>query len=351
MNISELQDQVRKFWAPRLAKVDQHYVAGNGPGRRNSNDHACITMQLLRPLLSDFSIYDALSVLNAMSNTPELAGTDWNVTYSTFRKRTEARALHKAYYKEVDISQVTWTTANLQYAISRDNWDEHMEMLAEVAVAVQAVYGFNALDMACKALEILDTLDPAVVSKNLASKAENTPEKKKQKGKKRSHAAANLETPTAVPAPTRNQRPKRNTVCTYKIKDQTVIKLEAGPRRPVKKAVRATTTPVAPPAPAPSSAPVPASSVINMMEIEVLTQRVIDQDLLRVTEDEDILISFPDPLALLFLEELKVFEISVDQAPAAEEPAPQQKQQRSLQQVKLPDMLPELRDCDLFGSI
>lgn len=383
LNVAELKDKLKKFWAPRLSQVENYVIpATNDAGRPNGNDHACITMQLLRPLL-DLSIYDALSVLNVISQIPEHAGNGWNVTYSTFRKRTEAKALHKAYYDKVDIKKVTWTTANLKYAPSTDNWDTHMKMLAEVVVAVEAVYDkeknivFDAIEMACKAIEILDTINPADVSRKPPLK-ENKPERteKKQRFKKRSRAAAErattFEAPLAVPAPTRNLRPRRNTVCTSEIDEHFVINLETASRKPVKKAVkkvvRAAAAAAAAPAPAP---PAPAPLVIDFKpsivgfmnnQAEEEAQLAMDQQLAQ--DSDDILFYFTDSLGKEILDELKVFEV---EEPAAE--ANQQQQQDQMQQMMqqsqladmqqtmqqfeqlplpLPYMMPSLRDGDLF---
>jgi len=342
LDIVQLKVRLREFWRPRLSAVSRYVIPANDPGRPNGSDHGCIIMQLLRAHL-DISISDALSVLKKMSEMPEYARHNWNVTYSTFRKRTEATALYKAYYDKIDINKVTWTTANQKYALSLPNWDTHMKMLAEVAVAVQAVYAkykgikFDAIEMACKALEILNTIPSASVQIKAPHKEKKSKKtEKKQKCKKRSRAAAERamtsEPPIDVTPPARNLLPRKNKSYASDIDESIVIKLATAQRKPVKKSdtVRATAPAPAPPAPAPFVIDmIPSIVGFYREEVEKDSQSEMDRQLAQ--DSDDILCWFPDSLGLLLLDEWKVYEI--------EEPAAEAEQQnQTMPQLQFHDM-------------
>ncbi len=310
---------------------------------------------MLRPLpfFSDLSLYDAVYVSSLMS---EAYGENLTVNYSSLRKRTEGNTIHHSYYPKPDkeanrIPKLTWTTANLKGADNAAHWEKHMEMLAEVIVAVQVMYGVDAIEMMCKAVELLDTVDPAVVPKTTYQK-EWKPAKK-QKGTKRSRAAEEPELESVAvddaavtfSRPTRNLRPRRTP--TYSSDDEVVIKPEPSKRKPVKKAVLAATatTTTATPSTAPFAIDLTASKMAYLNnDAEEEAEFVMDEAL--SLDSEEILLYFPDPFGLLLLDELKVFEI--EEEVKQEQKEHQQQQHHTLQQLLLPDMMPEIHYDDCF---
>ena len=324
IDVAGHQNELRKFFTSRLANVSPYIIITGRRGRKNENDIWCVIMEMVRVVISDFSINEALCVLQLMRK-------GLKVTYSTFRKRTEANDIHHFYYPENEKTKhrkVNWTTANKEHAPSVGEWRTHMEMFLKVVVAVCTAYEISldeAIEMACEAIATLDTLNPKNVERQSGERKNTRQEEvatvETATGNKRSRVdGAQLETPLDVPTCTRNVRTRRTTDSSPAVHDH-IMDLDTSPAG--NNAV-------------PASVPSASASALTAAEeetffklfekeVKVEVQGALDNYVLSGTlvQREDILLSSPDSYDLRFLEDLKVYEIkSIDNNEPAAQMAP-----------------------------
>ncbi|KAL4520913.1 hypothetical protein Ndes2437A_g04865 [Nannochloris sp. 'desiccata'] len=211
IRVEDLQRYICDLWRPLMAGIDAYSPPEkcSGPGRPKRHDHSGITLKIVKVALGNkFSIDEAEFLLAKMDSNPDFAGLTWFTPAKTIRNRTKATILYNAYHdpalplpekikpaKRAPAGH-TWESAYPAHP----NWDQHVHIIAKSIMAVEATMAtdgeiFNAIEMACKAVALWDTIHPDEFAEYMKKKG------KTKNKRKRAREAQGSENAVSVPVP------------------------------------------------------------------------------------------------------------------------------------------------------
>ncbi|KAG7670343.1 hypothetical protein KSW81_002908 [Nannochloris sp. 'desiccata'] len=209
IRVEDLQRYICDLWRPLMAGIDAYSPPEkcSGPGRPKRHDHSGITLKIVKVALGNkFSIDEAEFLLAKMDSNPDFAGLTWFTPAKTIRNRTKATILYNAYHdpalplpekikpaKRAPAGH-TWESAYPAHP----NWDQHVHIIAKSIMAVEATMAtdgeiFNAIEMACKAVALWDTIHPDEFAEYMKKKG------KTKNKRKRAREAQGSENAVSVP--------------------------------------------------------------------------------------------------------------------------------------------------------